>query len=50
MYALEALRDHGPDAQQQNALAAQSREDPDPYSLPATISSGTPSCWYFIAS
>jgi len=27
-------------------LAAQSREEPQPYSLPARISSGTPSCWY----
>jgi hypothetical protein len=29
-------------------LAAQSREEPEPYSLPARIISGTPSCWYFM--
>ena len=28
-------------------LAAQSRDEPVPYSLPATITSGTPSLWYF---
>ena len=27
-------------------LAAQSRDDPEPYSLPASTSSGTPSAWY----
>ena len=29
-------------------FAAQSRDDPEPYSLPAMINSGTPSFWYFI--
>ena len=29
-------------------FAAQSRDDPDPYSLPAIIISGVPSAWYFI--
>ena len=28
-------------------LAAQSRDDPEPYSLPATIISGTPRSRYF---
>ena len=28
-------------------FAAQSREEPAPYSLPASTMSGTPSCWYF---
>ena len=31
-------------------LAAQSREDPEPYSLPARMTSGTPSAAYFIAA
>ncbi len=31
-------------------FAAQSRDDPDPYSLPARINSGRLSCWYFIDS
>ena len=26
-------------------FAAQSREDPEPYSLPASTTSGTPSAW-----
>src|SRR5437763_952277 len=30
-------------------LAAQSREPPEPYSLPARVTSGTPSGWYFTA-
>ena len=29
-------------------LAAQSRDDPEPYSRPAMTSSGTPSPWYCI--
>ncbi len=31
-------------------LAAQSREEPVPYSLPASTTSGTPSALYFIAA
>ena len=31
-------------------LAAQSREEPVPYSLPANTTSGTPSALYFIAA
>ena len=31
-------------------LAAQSRDDPVPYSLPANTTSGTPSDWYFMAA
>ena len=31
-------------------LAAQSREEPVPYSLPARTISGTPSAWYRIAA
>ena len=31
-------------------LAAQSREEPEPYSLPAKITSGTLSCWYRMAA
>ena len=31
-------------------FAAQSRDDPDPYSLPAMTSSGTPASLYFIAA
>ncbi len=31
-------------------LAAQSREDPDPYSLPASTTRGTPSAWYAMAA
>ena len=31
-------------------LAAQSREDPDPYSLPASTTSGVPSSMYRIAA
>jgi hypothetical protein len=31
-------------------LAAQSRDDPEPYSLPAITTSGTPACLYFIAA
>ena len=27
-------------------FAAQSRDDPDPYSLPARTTSGTPARWY----
>ncbi len=29
-------------------LAAQSRDEPEPYSLPAITSSGTPCFWYCI--
>ena len=29
-------------------FAAQSRDDPEPYSLPAMTTSGTPASWYFI--
>ena len=29
-------------------FAAQSRDEPEPYSLPAMTSSGTPAAWYFI--
>ena len=39
---LVGLRDDGPDAQQRRPLAAQSREDPEPYSLPASTTSGVP--------
>ena len=31
-------------------LAAQSRDEPEPYSLPARITSGVPSRWYCIAA
>src|SRR5947209_196677 len=31
-------------------FAAQSREDPVPYSFPASTTSGTPSCWYRTAA
>ena len=31
-------------------FAAQSREEPLPYSAPANTTSGTLSCWYFIAA
>ena len=31
-------------------LAAQSREEPDPYSRPARTMLGTPSAWYRIAA
>ncbi len=31
-------------------LAAQSRDDPDPYSLPASTTSGTPSARYRMAA
>jgi hypothetical protein len=31
-------------------LAAQSRDEPVPYSLPARITSGVPAAWYFIAA
>jgi len=41
--ALEALGDHGLHPSSSVPLAAQSRDDPVPYSLPATITSGTPS-------
>ena len=41
--ALEGLRDHGPHAEQPVPLAAQSRDEPVPYSLPAKMTSGTPS-------
>ncbi len=29
-------------------LAAQSRDEPVPYSLPASTTSGVPAAWYFI--
>ena len=41
--ALEALGDHRAHAEQQRPLAAQSRELPVPYSLPAMTTSGVPS-------
>ena len=41
--ALEALGDHGADAEQLVPLAAQSRDEPVPYSLPAKTTSGAPS-------
>ena len=31
-------------------FAAQSRDEPLPYSAPANTTSGTFSCWYFIAA
>ena len=31
-------------------LAAQSRDEPEPYSLPPITTSGTPRSWYFIAA
>ena len=48
--ALEALDDDRLDAEQHVPLAAQSREEPVPYSLPAKTTSGTPSFWYCIAA
>ena len=48
MDALERLRDNGANTQQSVPLAAQSREDPDPYSLPAITKSGVPSSGYWI--
>ena len=50
MDALVALGDHRPDAEQRGPLAAQSRDEPEPYSLPARMTSGTPSAAYFIAA
>jgi len=50
MNALIAFRDHRAHAQQQRALAAQSRDEPDPYSLPPSTTRGTPAFWYFIAA
>jgi hypothetical protein len=44
--ALEALGDDGADAEQLRPLAAQSREEPEPYSLPARTTSGTPRSAY----
>ena len=41
MDALEALRDDGAHAEKRVPFAAQSREEPVPYSLPAKITSGT---------
>jgi len=41
--ALETFGDYCAHAQQQHAFAAQSRDEPEPYSFPAMISSGTPS-------
>ena len=38
-----ALRDHRAHTQQHGSLAAQSRDEPEPYSLPASTTSGTPS-------
>ena len=39
--ALVALGEHGADAQKRGPLAAQSREEPEPYSLPASTISGS---------
>jgi hypothetical protein len=39
MDALVASGDHGFDAEQHQPFAAQSRDDPDPYSLPAITTS-----------
>ena len=47
---LEALGDHRPDAQELVPLAAQSREEPEPYSLPASTISGMSASMYFIAA
>ena len=41
MDALETLGDHRANAQQFVPLAAQSRDEPVPYSLPANTTSGT---------
>ena len=46
--ALEALRDHRRTPSSSTPFAAQSRDEPEPYSLPARITSGTPSFWYCI--
>ena len=44
--ALEALGDHGLDAQQQRALGGPvAASEPVPYSLPARTTSGVPSSW-----
>ena len=43
MDALEAFRDHRAHAEEARALAAQSRDEPAPYSAPAITTSGTPS-------
>ena len=43
MDALERFGDHRAHAEQRAPLAAQSREEPAPYSAPATMTSGTPS-------
>ena len=49
--ALEAFGDDRFDAQQDTCpLAAQSRELPVPYSLPAMTTSGVPSALYFMAA
>ena len=50
MDPLEARCDDRPDAQQEGPLAAQSRLLPDPYSVPARTTSGTPSALYFMAA
>ena len=42
--AFEAGGDYRADAQEQGPLAAQSRELPAPYSLPAMMTAGVPDC------
>ncbi len=49
--ALEALDDHRLDARAASVpLAAQSRDEPVPYSLPPKMTSGTPRFLYSIAA
>jgi hypothetical protein len=43
--ALEALGDDGLHAEQAVPLAAQSRDEPEPYSLPPRTTSGMPAAW-----
>ena len=48
--ALVGLGDHEAHAEQRGPLAAQSRDEPEPYSLPASTHSGAPSAYAIAAS
>ena len=50
MDALERLGDDGATPSRLVPLAAQSRDEPLPYSTPAKMTSGTPSLLYSIAA
>ena len=47
---LVRLGQHEAHAEQARPLAAQSRDEPEPYSLPAITHSGVPSSWYSSAA